>query len=91
MPDCQPQRPQGKLQFCCSSLHTAGTHHALIGDDPAHEVPREGDELPPGDVLSDDDSPTTRRSLREEANSLYHLLTHKPTTFFFAILAVEPR
>ncbi|MFM7985586.1 MAG: hypothetical protein ACKPKO_40370, partial [Candidatus Fonsibacter sp.] len=40
--------------------------------------PAEGMESPTGDVLSDDDSPTTRISLREEANSLYHLLTHKP-------------
>ncbi|MFM7988092.1 MAG: hypothetical protein ACKPKO_53140, partial [Candidatus Fonsibacter sp.] len=38
-----------------------------------------GIELHPGDeMLSDDDSPTTRRSLREEANTLYHLLTHQP-------------
>ncbi|MFM7979837.1 MAG: hypothetical protein ACKPKO_11020, partial [Candidatus Fonsibacter sp.] len=58
--------------------HTAGTFHALLGDGPVPESPGEGEKLPPGDVLSDDDTPTTRRSLREEANSVYHLLTHKP-------------
>ncbi|MFM7982170.1 MAG: hypothetical protein ACKPKO_22910, partial [Candidatus Fonsibacter sp.] len=72
-------------------LHTAGTLQALLGGDLAHEVPGEGDELPSGDVLSDDDAPTTRRSLREEADSLYHLLTHKPKKNLIAILAVKPR
>ncbi|MFM7987883.1 MAG: hypothetical protein ACKPKO_52080 [Candidatus Fonsibacter sp.] len=65
MPECQPQKPRGKLQFCCSSLHIDGTHHALLGDESVPEAPGNDDELPPGDVLSDDDTPTTRRSLRE--------------------------
>ncbi|MFM7987348.1 MAG: hypothetical protein ACKPKO_49350, partial [Candidatus Fonsibacter sp.] len=37
-PDCQPQKPRGKLQFCCSSLHIDGTRRALLGDEPAPEV-----------------------------------------------------
>ncbi|MFM7986608.1 MAG: hypothetical protein ACKPKO_45565, partial [Candidatus Fonsibacter sp.] len=78
MPDCQPQKPRGKLQFCCSMLHTLGTLQALPSDEPVPELLGEGDELPPGDVLSDDDLPTTRRSLKGEANSLYPLLNHKP-------------
>ncbi|MFM7983422.1 MAG: hypothetical protein ACKPKO_29270, partial [Candidatus Fonsibacter sp.] len=61
----QPQKPRGKLQFCCSSLHTAGTSHALPSDEPVSEALGEGEELPPGDVSSDDDSPTTRRSLEQ--------------------------
>ncbi|MFM7979321.1 MAG: hypothetical protein ACKPKO_08410, partial [Candidatus Fonsibacter sp.] len=63
-PDCQPQKPRGKLQFCCSSLHIDGTRRALPGDELAHEVVGGDDEFPPGDVLSEDDTLTTRRSGR---------------------------
>ncbi|MFM7979504.1 MAG: hypothetical protein ACKPKO_09335, partial [Candidatus Fonsibacter sp.] len=30
MPDCQPQKPRGKNQFCCSSLHAGSTFHTYL-------------------------------------------------------------
>ncbi|MFM7990107.1 MAG: hypothetical protein ACKPKO_63410, partial [Candidatus Fonsibacter sp.] len=61
------------------SLYANKIHSVIPSNDDGSSWGPEGDiEPPPGDVLPDDDAPTTRRSLQEAANSLFNLLTHSP-------------